>query len=105
MKERATLVTRRDALALMAAGVGAAACAPEGAGDADAGSGANPGMAPGSDAGSGGATPIWVKDPARFVQHGTNLETRLEDLDGLLTPNDLFFVRNHAPTPVIDPAS
>lgn len=46
---------------------------------------------------------IWMKDPSPFVRHGTNLETKLEDLHGLITPNDLFFVRNHAPTPRIDP--
>ena len=105
MDKRAALVNRREALALMAAGVGAAACAPEDASDAGAGPGAGSGMAAGADSESGGAAAIWAKDPSPFVQHGTNLETRLEDLDGLLTPNDLFFVRNHAPTPVIDPAS
>ena len=107
MDKRAALVNRREALALMAAGVGAAACAPEGASDGGSGPGAGSGVAPGAGAGGGGdgAAGIWVKDPARFVQHGTNLETRLEDLDGFLTPNDLFFVRNHAPTPLIDPAS
>lgn len=100
-------MNRREALALMAAGVGAAACAPEGASDGGSGSGTGSGVAPGTGAGGGGdaAAGIWVKDPSRFVQHGTNLETRLEDLDGFLTPNDLFFVRNHAPTPVIDPAT
>ncbi|MEE8147340.1 MAG: twin-arginine translocation signal domain-containing protein, partial [Longimicrobiales bacterium] len=41
----------------------------------------------------------WAKDPSPFIRHPTNLETRLEDLDGFLTPNELFFVRNHAPTP------
>lgn len=46
----------------------------------------------------------WLKDPAPFIRHPTNLETRLERLGGLLTPNDLFFVRNHVPTPRIDPA-
>ena len=102
---RAKLVNRREALALMAAGAGAAACAPDGASGPDSGSGAEAGAAPGSDAGTDGSTAIWVKDPSPFVQHGTNLETRLEDLDGLITPNDLFFVRNHAPTPVIDPAT
>ncbi len=102
---RAKLVNRREALALMAAGAGAAACAPEGASGPGSGSGAEAGAAPGSDTGTGGAIPVWVKDPAPFVRHGTNLETRLEDLDGLITPNDLFFVRNHAPTPMIDPAT
>ena len=45
---------------------------------------------------------VWVKDPAPFIRHPTNLETRLEHLDGFLTPNSHFFVRNHAPTPRID---
>ncbi len=44
----------------------------------------------------------WVKNPDPFIQHPTNLETRLELLDGVITPNELFFVRNHAPTPRID---
>jgi DMSO/TMAO reductase YedYZ molybdopterin-dependent catalytic subunit len=42
---------------------------------------------------------VWVKDPTPFIRHPTNLETRLENLRGFLTPNDLFFVRNHGPTP------
>ena len=100
---RAALVSRREALALMATAAAAAACAPEGAGDGTAGSGAAPGA--GAGGGGGDAAPIWVKNPSRFVRHGTNLETRLEELDGLPTPNDLFFVRNHAPTPLIDPNS
>ena len=96
-------MNRREALALMAAGVGAAACGPDGAtGGQGAGAAARDG---GAAAGGSNPAPVWVKDPAPFVQHGTNLETRLADLDGLLTPNELFFVRNHAPTPVIDPAS
>ncbi len=47
----------------------------------------------------------WVKNPAPFIRHPTNLETRLENLTGFLTPNSQFFVRNHAPTPRIDPAA
>ncbi len=47
----------------------------------------------------------WVKDPTPFILHPTNLETRLSTLEGLLTPNELFFVRNHAPTPILDPVS
>jgi DMSO/TMAO reductase YedYZ molybdopterin-dependent catalytic subunit len=42
---------------------------------------------------------VWVKDPAPFIRHPTNLETRLEAVRGFLTPNELFFVRNHGPTP------
>ncbi|WP_448316355.1 sulfite oxidase, partial [Streptomyces sp. CO7] len=39
-----------------------------------------------------------------FVRHGTNAETRWEALrgTGLHTPNELFFVRNHTATPLID---
>ncbi len=48
-----------------------------------------------------GPETAWVKDPGPFIRHATNLESRLELLDGLITPNDLFFVRNHAPTPRI----
>jgi DMSO/TMAO reductase YedYZ molybdopterin-dependent catalytic subunit len=61
---------------------------------------------PSGDATAGAVTVElpWVKDPGPFLQHPTNLETRLELLDGVITPNELFFVRNHAPTPRIDPA-
>ena len=46
----------------------------------------------------------WAKSPEPFIEHPTNLETRLELLDGVITPNELFFVRNHAPTPPIEAA-
>lgn len=36
---------------------------------------------------------------------GTNFETRLSSLDGLLTPNDRFYIRSHSPTPQIDVAT
>lgn len=55
--------------------------------------------------GGGEPSAPWVKDPTPFIRHPTNLETRLENLHGLLTPNDLFFVRNHAPTPRLDAAT
>ncbi len=87
--------SRREALALIAAGVAAGSCTPDRSEDASPSEGT-------TDAPS--QPPNWVKDPAPFVQHGTNLETRLADLHGLITPNDRFFVRNHAPTPIIDPA-
>ena len=59
------------------------------------------------DGGNPAAQPLlpWVKDPTPFIRHPTNLETRLEQIHGLLTPNELFFVRNHAPTPLVDPTS
>lgn len=47
----------------------------------------------------------WIKDPAPFLQQPTNLETRLSSLEGLFTPNHLFFVRNHSRTPIVDVSS
>jgi DMSO/TMAO reductase YedYZ molybdopterin-dependent catalytic subunit len=46
------------------------------------------------------------KDP-RLIQHGTtNYETPLELVDGLLTPNELFFIRSNGPVAMdIDPAA
>ncbi|UCM91021.1 sulfite oxidase [Streptomyces marincola] len=43
----------------------------------------------------------------RFTVRGTNAETRFPALRGTgrLTPNDLFFVRNHTATPAIDAAT
>ena len=39
----------------------------------------------------------WFKDPAPFIRRdGKGLETRLETLQGVITPNDLFFVRNNS---------
>lgn len=84
-------------------GMGLAACGRDEGGPATNGS---PGGAVGGRGGAqdtGDQPTIWAKDPSPFVRHGTNLETKLEDLHGLITPNDLFFVRNHAPTPRIDP--
>ena len=36
------------------------------------------------------------KDPSPFIQRGSSLESRLELMPGLITPNDLFFVRNNS---------
>ena len=54
---------------------------------------------------SSGADRPWIKDPTPFILQPTNLETPLSSLDGLLTPNELFFVRNHARTPIVDVSS
>ena len=104
-------LNRREALAVIAATAGAAACGA-GGGDGTAGerdSGAEAGSGARADAGADTdaalQASLWAKDPSPFIRHGTNLETRLEDLSGLLTPNELFFVRNHAPTPLIDAGS
>ena len=36
------------------------------------------------------------KDPTPYIQRGASLESRLELMPGLITPNDLFFVRNNS---------
>ena len=44
-------------------------------------------------------TPVvhWFKDPAPFIVRGDKgLEARLENMQGMLTPNRLFFVRNNS---------
>ncbi len=39
----------------------------------------------------------WFKDPEPFIQRGDNsLESRLETMQGIITPNRLFFVRNNS---------
>lgn len=40
-----------------------------------------------------------AKDPGPFIRHGYNLETRLDQLTGYLTPNALFFVRSAGTAP------
>lgn len=82
-------MTRREALAAAAGGLVLASCGESfGSLDPDA-----------------PEPPAFVKDPSNFIVHGSNLEARLEDMDGLLTPVDRFFVRNHGPTPIIDAAA
>ncbi len=45
----------------------------------------------------------WFKDPAPFIEHsGKNLETRLENMQGVTTPNRLFFVRNNSSSVDVD---
>ena len=41
----------------------------------------------------------FFKDPAPFIQHGGGLEARLEDMPGLITRNELCFVRNNGGSP------
>ena len=48
----------------------------------------------------------WFKDPSPFIVHGNrNLETRLSNLDTLMTPHELFFVRNNSRSIEIDAAT
>ena len=85
---------RRHFLRLLLAGGATAvlaACADMGSPDAPTGS--QPSVAVG-DPGRAGP---WFKDPAPFIVHGDKgLEARLENMQGRLTPNRLFFVRNNS---------
>jgi len=48
----------------------------------------------------------WFKDTTPFIKQGdTVLETRLENLDGFITPTEDFFVRNHSVSVDVDPKS
>ncbi len=47
----------------------------------------------------------WFKDPAPFIQReDKGLEARLEDMQGMITPNRLFFVRNNSSSVSLDTA-
>ncbi len=47
----------------------------------------------------------WLKDPAPFIQReDKGLEARLEDMQGMITPNRLFFVRNNSSSVSLDTA-
>ena len=49
--------------------------------------------------------PLYDKDPAPFIDHGGgNLETRLENMEALITPSQYFFVRNNSASLVVDAA-
>lgn len=103
MKRRVetALFTRRDFVRAASAGSAAAWLAACGRAE-DAGSSTDAEAAIASR-GEVERPPRWAKDPSPFIQRTMNLETRLELVDGFITPNELFFVRNHSPTPAIDP--
>ena len=46
--------------------------------------------------------PGWFKDPEPFIQRKASLEARLENMQGVITPNRLFFVRNNSASIDID---
>ena len=53
--------------------------------------------------GAAAATPPLFKDTSRFVLHGNhNLEARLEQMGGFITPNELFFVRDNSRSIEVD---
>ncbi|MET9443645.1 sulfite oxidase [Streptomyces sp. NPDC006610] len=89
---RADGVGRRRLLTLLAATAAATALPTPGPARAD-------GPRRASD-----ATIVKPLPPESFILRGTNAETRWEALRGTgrLTPNDLFFVRNHTATPLLD---
>lgn len=101
---RSRSIDRRQALAALAGGVGLAACGPGGGERTTDGTVGQTNDRDTADDRPSGRQPMWAKDPSGLIRRGTNLETRLEDVHGLITPNELFFVRNHTPTPEIDPA-
>ena len=46
--------------------------------------------------------PRWYKDPTPFIQRSGSLEARLENLQEVMTPNKLFFVRNNSTSMDVD---
>lgn len=42
------------------------------------------------------------EDPLIVHERGTQLETRVTELEGYITSNDRFYIRSHSPTPRID---
>ena len=81
-------ITRRRFLSLLALGGAAAvlaACGQVGQYEAP----------PAPDSPTPADSP-WFKDPTPFIQHDKSLESRLELMHGLTTPNHLFFVRNNS---------
>ncbi|MFJ4468401.1 sulfite oxidase [Streptomyces sp. NPDC089424] len=84
---RADGVSRRRLLSLLAATAAATAL-----------------PAPGPARAAAAAPIVKPLPPEWFIQRGTNAETRWEALRGTghHTPNELFFVRNHTATPVLE---
>jgi DMSO/TMAO reductase YedYZ molybdopterin-dependent catalytic subunit len=48
---------------------------------------------------------VWVEERKVVTAFPENSETPLESIQGWVTPNRLFFVRNHFEVPAVDPAS
>ena len=91
---RARGMDRRQFLRLMAAG-GAAAVLSACGGVESLGEPTQP--PPSQVTPTLASNPPWFKDPAPFIRHnGKSLEARLESMQGLITPNRLFFVRNNS---------
>ena len=53
----------------------------------------------------GAEGPLYFKEPTPFIDHGGgNLEARLQNMQGLITPNRYFFVRNNSVSLDVDAA-
>ena len=46
--------------------------------------------------------PRWYKDPTPFIRRSGSLEARLENMQGVMTPNKHFFVRNNSTSMDVD---
>ena len=95
---------RREFLRLLAAGGAAAVLAAcTGTGQPSGGEAA---PQTSGTTGTVAQSSTWFKDTTPFIQHGsTSLETRLERMQGIMTPNELFFARNNSVSLDIDTAN
>lgn len=99
-------ISRRQLVArLAAAGASAPVIAAVLASEGVPGTAAQPVASPEAIPGAAEALTALGKDPRLIPYSTTNFGTPLELVDGLLTPNELFFVRSNGPTPAIDPAT
>ncbi len=94
---RETGMTRRHFLKLLSAGGAAAVLASC--------TGLAPPTALPSVGENSSKAPLYFKDPTPFIDHGAgNLEARLENMEGLVTPSRFFFVRNNSERLDVDAA-
>ena len=93
-------IDRRAFLGLLAAGGATAVLAACGENPIHA---SVPQTPPGQAVADAQAVGPWFKDPAPFIlRDDKGLESRLENMQGLITPNRLFFVRNNSVSLDID---
>ena len=94
-------ISRRHFLGLIAAGGATAVLAACGVTETPE---ATPPPSPTPSTSARSAAPVRFKDPAPFIVHDDkSLEARLENMQGLVTPNRYFFVRNNSFSLDLDP--